>query len=156
MSTRRATSKRAVSASSHAGSSSGKSGRGGAGAGGATGAAAAAGKRKPAFQDATVVATSNQTALKVKGADGEHVQGETGDSALHKRGYRSARATHGVVHGAWYFEVECLRGNYPHGHMRLGWATSKSNLDLPVGYCADSYAYRDVNGDKVNESFREP
>eukprot|EP00750_Incisomonas_marina_P033178 INCI9602.1.p1 GENE.INCI9602.1~~INCI9602.1.p1 ORF type:complete len:267 (+),score=31.30 INCI9602.1:286-1086(+) len=82
--------------------------------------------------------------------------GETGNSALHKRGYRSARATHGVMHGAWYYEVTCLKGNFPHGHMRLGWATSKSNLDLPVGYGPDSYAYRDVNGDRVTRSFREP
>jgi len=108
------------------------------------------------FQDPNVVATFSVTALKVKGERGEHIIGETGDSALHKRGYRSARATHGVREGAWYFEVECLKGNAPHGHMRLGWATIQAKLDLPVGYSADSFSFRDVNGDKVTSSFREP
>jgi hypothetical protein len=118
--------------------------------------ASAKGAGKTKVQDPGVVATSTSTSLKLKGENFEHILGEAGESALHKRGYRSAKATHGVDRGAWYFEVECLKGNHPHGFVRVGWATSQSNLELPVGYDAGAYAYRGQNGDKINTSFRQP
>ena len=36
----------------------------------------------------------------------------------HAQGYRTARATHGVSAGAWYFEVEILKPRKPNGHVR--------------------------------------
>ena len=60
------------------------------------------------------------------------------------KGYRMVRATHGVASGSWYFEVKV---NTPHngedGHTRLGWCTEMGELQAPVGYDQNSYAYRD-------------
>jgi Set1/Ash2 histone methyltransferase complex subunit ASH2 len=38
----------------------------------------------------------------------------------------------------------------------LGWATLKADLTAPVGVDAHGYAYRDLEGSKVHEAWREP
>lgn len=76
-------------------------------------------------------------------------------TAHSNKGYRMVRANRGVDDGAWYFEitVEFLG---PTGHTRLGWATQKAEVQAPVGYDAQSYAYRDLQGLKVNAARPEP
>jgi len=79
---------------------------------------------------------------------GEHLTSATG----HK-GYRMARATHGVSSGSWYFEVqvgEPLHGE--DGHTRLGWCAEMGELQAPVGFDTNSYGYRDVGGIKFHQS----
>ena len=65
-------------------------------------------------------------------------------TAVGYRGYRTVRATHGVASGSWYYEIKV---NTPHngedGHTRLGWCTEMGELQAPVGYDHNSYAYRD-------------
>lgn len=41
------------------------------------------------------------------------------------------------------------------GHTRLGWSTEKGDLQAPVGYDADSYGYRDIDGCKIHKALRE-
>ena len=77
-------------------------------------------------------------------------------SAVGYKGFRMVRATHGVSNGCYYYEVlvqEPLHGE--DGHMRIGWSTEAGDLQAPVGYDVNSYAYRDVNGAKFHESVGE-
>ena len=77
-------------------------------------------------------------------------------SAVGYKGFRMVRATHGVSNGCYYYEVlvqEPLHGE--DGHMRIGWSTEAGDLQAPVGYDVNSYAYRDVNGAKFHESIGE-
>ena len=68
------------------------------------------------------------------------------------------RATHGVSSGSWYFEVkldDCGTeepGSPLAGHARLGWCTEMGEVQAPVGYDTNSYAYRDLEGTKFHES----
>uniref|UniRef100_A0A0C9S669 TSA: Wollemia nobilis Ref_Wollemi_Transcript_11699_1872 transcribed RNA sequence n=1 Tax=Wollemia nobilis TaxID=56998 RepID=A0A0C9S669_9CONI len=71
------------------------------------------------------------------------------------KGYRMVRATRGVVEGAWYFEIRVVNLGET-GHTRLGWSTEKGDVQAPVGYDANSYSYRDVDGSKVHKAVREP
>jgi len=60
------------------------------------------------------------------------------------KGYRSARATHGVDEGAWYYEVSCSNlGDKAEvtttgaeasaqGHVRVGWCQETSEMEIPV------------------------
>ena len=60
------------------------------------------------------------------------------------KGYRMVRATHGVSSGSWYFEIKVNTPlNGEDGHTRLGWCTEMGELQAPVGYDQNSYAYRD-------------
>ncbi|KAL6966561.1 hypothetical protein U1Q18_032340 [Sarracenia purpurea var. burkii] len=70
------------------------------------------------------------------------------------KGYRMVRATRGVVEGAWYFEIKvlCLGET---GHARLGWSMEKGDLQAPVGYDANSFGYRDIDGSKIHKALRE-
>ncbi|XP_058083359.1 protein TRAUCO-like [Magnolia sinica] len=70
------------------------------------------------------------------------------------KGYRMVRATRGVVEGAWYFEIKVLKLGET-GHTRLGWTMEKGDLQAPVGYDGNSFAYRDVDGSKVHRAMRE-
>uniref|UniRef100_A0A0D6QRR8 B30.2/SPRY domain-containing protein n=1 Tax=Araucaria cunninghamii TaxID=56994 RepID=A0A0D6QRR8_ARACU len=71
------------------------------------------------------------------------------------KGYRMVRATRGVVEDAWYFEIRVVNLGET-GHTRLGWSTEKGDVQAPVGYDANSYSYRDVDGSKVHKAVREP
>ncbi|KAK1318367.1 hypothetical protein QJS10_CPB04g00329 [Acorus calamus] len=75
-------------------------------------------------------------------------------SAGSTKGYRMVRATRGVSDGAWYFEIKIVRLGET-GHTRLGWATGKGDLQAPVGYDANSFGYRDIDGSKVHKALRE-
>nr|ACE95183.1 TRAUCO [Pinus radiata] len=75
--------------------------------------------------------------------------------AASTKGYRTVRATRGVVEGAWYFEINVVYLGKT-GHTRLGWSTEKGDVDAPVGYDGNSYAYRDVDGNKVHKAISEP
>lgn len=61
--------------------------------------------------------------------------------ASSEKGYRMVRATRGVTEGAWYFEI-IVKDLGKTGHTRLGWSTWKGDLQAPVGFDANSYAFR--------------
>eukprot|EP00941_MAST-03F_sp_MAST-3F-sp1_P003570 g3570.t1 len=71
-------------------------------------------------------------------------------------GYRSIRSTHGVSEGCWYFEVVLAKRQSDRAHVRVGWSTKKANLEFPVGHAANSFAIRDVDGDKISNACRLP
>jgi Set1/Ash2 histone methyltransferase complex subunit ASH2 len=61
-------------------------------------------------------------------------------------GYRALRATHGVSHGSWFFELEiggvakAGEGVAQEGHCRVGWAMDRvayEDLEAPIGYSPD-------------------
>ncbi|GAB2287050.1 hypothetical protein Dimus_021436 [Dionaea muscipula] len=70
------------------------------------------------------------------------------------KGYRMVRATRGVTEGAWYFEIKVVYLGET-GHTRLGWSTEKGDLQAPVGYDANSFGYRDIDGSKIHKAWRE-
>lgn len=61
--------------------------------------------------------------------------------ASSEKGYRMVRATRGVIEGAWYYET-IIKALGTTGHTRLGWSTWKGDLQAPVGFDINSYAYR--------------
>mmetsp|Transcript_34775 Transcript_34775/g.88072 ORF Transcript_34775/g.88072 Transcript_34775/m.88072 type:complete len:333 (-) Transcript_34775:313-1311(-) len=71
------------------------------------------------------------------------------------KGFRTARATHGVFQGAWYCEARVVHLGES-GHVRLGWCTRKAELQAPVGFDVHGYCYRDLEGSKVHAGKREP
>lgn len=89
-----------------------------------------------------------------------------------EKGYRSIRATHGIVEGSWYWEARILQpkasirreiiNSLPHEvdytdpHVRVGWSTEKGDLHAPVGYDRHGYGYIDHNGYKYHESYPAP
>ncbi|EME31367.1 hypothetical protein Gasu_13310 isoform 1 [Galdieria sulphuraria] len=72
--------------------------------------------------------------------DGVTVRGE--------KGYRSIRASHGVLEGDWYFEVEVLQGD---GNVRIGWCTVQADMEAPIGYDKYGYSIRDKTGELFHE-----
>ncbi|GMH00026.1 hypothetical protein Nepgr_001865 [Nepenthes gracilis] len=70
------------------------------------------------------------------------------------KGYRMVRTTRGVTEGAWYFEIKLMYLGET-GHTRLGWTTEKGDLQAPVGYDANSFGYRDIDGSKIHKALRE-
>eukprot|EP00210_Caulerpa_lentillifera_P000492 g475.t1 len=70
------------------------------------------------------------------------------------KGYRTAKATHGVEDGCWYYEAT-VRHLGESGHCRIGWATKSAHLHAPVGYDKFGYSYRDLEGTKQHQSRRE-
>ncbi|KAK4524133.1 hypothetical protein GAYE_SCF01G2032 [Galdieria yellowstonensis] len=77
--------------------------------------------------------------------DGLTVRGE--------KGYRSIRATHGVVEGDWYFEVHILSGD---GNVRIGWCTIQADMEAPIGYDKYGYSIRDKTGEIFHEQRLTP
>lgn len=98
------------------------------------------------------------------------------------RGYRMARASHGVSHGCYYYEAIILGsksgvgmkrpreegdGNayenarpieesaQDSGHLRIGWSTMLGDLQAPVGYDKYSYGVRDIMGSRIHNKRRE-
>lgn len=67
------------------------------------------------------------------------------------KGWRSARGTHGVVAGDWYFETRVLpyEGD---GAVRIGWTTRRAHTGMPVGFGEHGHGLRDRNGDYVHMS----
>lgn len=75
-------------------------------------------------------------------------------SVTGSKGFRTARASHGVHVGTWYCEVTVAHMGAS-GHCRLGFATRKAELQAPVGYDTFGYSYRDVDGSRVHAALRE-
>lgn len=72
------------------------------------------------------------------------------------KGYRTVRATHGVFQGgAWYCEVTVAHLGST-GHVRLGWCTTRAELQAPIGFDKFGYCFRDLEGSKVHVGLREP
>lgn len=67
--------------------------------------------------------------------------------ASSEKGYRMVRATRGITEGAWYFEI-IVKDLGKTGHTRLGWSTWKGDLQAPVGFDANSYAFRYSSPDR--------
>ncbi len=65
-------------------------------------------------------------------------------TASSEKGYRMVRATRGITDGAWYFEI-LVKDLGKTGHTRLGWSTWKGDLQAPVGFDLNSYAYRSLS-----------
>jgi SPRY domain len=70
------------------------------------------------------------------------------------KGFRSARATHGVCEGDWYFEVTVLPVSPAgaDGAVRAGWTTRRSDVEGPVGHDGAGYGIRDRSGQFVFRS----
>ncbi|KAJ2136891.1 transcription factor, contains a PHD finger motif [Coemansia sp. RSA 678] len=58
------------------------------------------------------------------------------------KGYRMAKASHGVETGAWYFEAQILPGVRPEANLRIGWSQISGELQAPCGYDVFSYSMR--------------
>jgi Set1/Ash2 histone methyltransferase complex subunit ASH2 len=71
------------------------------------------------------------------------------------KGYRTVRATHGVYQGCYYCEVTVGHLGAT-GHCRLGWSNKQSDIQAPVGFDANGFSYRDLEGTKVYKALREP
>lgn len=61
-------------------------------------------------------------------------------------GFRSVRATHGVMEGDWYFQVRVLNFKQP-GNVRVGWSTRRNEISTPVGFSSHGYGIRDKTGE---------
>lgn len=70
-------------------------------------------------------------------------------------GYRSIRATQSAHAGLWFYEVKILDVSSSDGHLRLGWAPRKANVEFPVGYDDFSFGMRDIDGAKINGALRQ-
>jgi Set1/Ash2 histone methyltransferase complex subunit ASH2 len=80
-------------------------------------------------------------------ADGMTLTGE--------KGYRTVRATHAAPAGDWYFEVRVLEHQPPNACLRVGWATERADLQVPVGFDRHSYSVR-MDGSKFHQSIGRP
>ena len=66
------------------------------------------------------------------------------------KGFRSVRATHGVVEGDWYFEATVLSRTQEQGAVRLGWSTRRADTEGPVGRDIHGFGLRDKGGEFVH------
>ncbi|KAJ2659062.1 transcription factor, contains a PHD finger motif [Coemansia sp. RSA 1200] len=58
------------------------------------------------------------------------------------KGYRMAKASHGVETGAWYFEADILDPVRPEFNVRIGWSQISGELQAPCGCDVFSYSMR--------------
>ena len=68
-----------------------------------------------------------------------------------EKGYSMVRATHGVSHGSWYFEVT-VKDKPNTSALRIGWAQPLANLQAPCGYDKFSYSWRSRKGTVFHDS----
>jgi len=65
--------------------------------------------------------------------------------------YCTARATHGVKKGSWYYELRV--SEMPEGGaLRLGWAQKNANLQAPLGFDKFGYSCRSRKGTRFHDS----
>jgi len=65
--------------------------------------------------------------------------------------YCTARATHGVIKGNWYFEVRI--SDMPDGAaVRIGWSQKNGNLQAPLGFDKFGYSCRSRKGTRFHDS----
>lgn len=67
------------------------------------------------------------------------------------KGYSMIRASHGVNHGNWYFEVTIV-DMQNEAASRIGWSLSLGNLQAPCGYDKFSYSWRSRKGTAFHQS----
>uniref|UniRef100_A0A7E4W6F1 B30.2/SPRY domain-containing protein n=1 Tax=Panagrellus redivivus TaxID=6233 RepID=A0A7E4W6F1_PANRE len=68
-----------------------------------------------------------------------------------KDGYAVARATHFILYGKWYYEVELL--DQPEGsHTRIGWCQQLASLQACLGYNQFSYSWRSKKGTRFHNA----
>ncbi|KAJ3127375.1 Set1/Ash2 histone methyltransferase complex subunit ASH2 [Nowakowskiella sp. JEL0407] len=67
---------------------------------------------------------------------------DEGFTAYTDKGYRMAKASHGVWEGNWYCEIKINQPRTQHGNLRIGWSQISGDLQAPCGYDCFSYAYR--------------
>eukprot|EP00118_Oscarella_pearsei_P008150 m.41223 g.41223 ORF g.41223 m.41223 type:complete len:464 (+) comp33115_c0_seq1:21-1412(+) len=67
------------------------------------------------------------------------------------KGYCTARATHGIQRGSWYFEV-VVKDMAPDAACRLGWSQVYGNLQAPLGYDKFGYSWRSKRGTRFHQS----
>jgi len=70
-----------------------------------------------------------------------------------EKGYRMARASYPCICGDWYFEIDIVDDI---GNSRLGWSTSRGDIQANVGYDQYSYAYRNSQGDIFTNARSKP
>eukprot|EP00742_Colponemidia_sp_Colp-10_P006111 GILJ01006539.1.p1 GENE.GILJ01006539.1~~GILJ01006539.1.p1 ORF type:complete len:414 (-),score=59.97 GILJ01006539.1:13-1209(-) len=109
-------------------------------------AATSAGPKKP--PSGVVVSVSDSS---------QHVKiTEDGWTVTGAKGYRTAKSSHGVRDGEWFFEITvnepALPPPYPgfEAHTRLGWCSSRADIEAPVGCDKFGYSYRDIEGTKFH------
>ena len=61
-------------------------------------------------------------------------------SVLGEKGYSMIRATHGLQHGAYYFEAT-VKERPNTAALRIGWAQQLANLQATCGFDKFSYAW---------------
>ncbi|KAJ1921910.1 transcription factor, contains a PHD finger motif [Mycoemilia scoparia] len=66
----------------------------------------------------------------------------TGLIMWNDKGYRLAKATHGVDTGTWYYEINILEGLKPEWNLRMGWSQISGDLQAPCGFDYYSYSMR--------------
>ncbi|KAJ3276318.1 Set1/Ash2 histone methyltransferase complex subunit ASH2 [Terramyces sp. JEL0728] len=65
------------------------------------------------------------------------------------KGYRMAKASHGVWEGYWYYEVVLTSDA---GNTRIGWSQISGDLQAPCGYDLFSYSFRNDPGALFHQS----
>jgi len=75
----------------------------------------------------------------------EETESGTHWNARGKDGFRSVRATHAVIGGRFYYEVDVKETDAP-AHVRIGISSHRFNVELPVGADEFSYGIRDKTG----------
>ncbi|RUS90725.1 hypothetical protein EGW08_001529 [Elysia chlorotica] len=68
-----------------------------------------------------------------------------------EKGYSMIRASHGVNHGNWYFEVK-VNEMQNESAARIGWSLALGNLQAPCGYDKFSYSWRSRKGTAFHQS----
>lgn len=72
------------------------------------------------------------------------------------KGYSSVRSSHAVgTYGDWFVEFEIPVDLKNGAHVRVGWCTSKADMQRSIGADEHGYAFRDVNGAKVHNGKRD-
>lgn len=108
-----------------------------------------AGKPIPGFLCRVATPESVLLALQDRAA-----QLNVSEDRLHLSGakfYCTARATHGVNRGTWYFEVKVT--DLPEGAAtRIGWAQKNANLQAPLGFDKFGYSCRSRKGTRFHDS----
>ena len=67
---------------------------------------------------------------------------EDGLTFHNEKGYRMAKASHGVSQGCYYFEVKINEPLTQKANLRIGWSQISGDLQGPCGFDTFSYSYR--------------
>ena len=73
-------------------------------------------------------------------------------TVVNEKGYRVAKASHGVWDGYWYYEVKI---NDHKGNCRIGWSQISGELQGPCGFDQFGYSFRDDPPSLFHKSTRQ-